>query len=44
MEIRIDFFEEEEVILDCWNKYRLDNIKLDVKGLMKGVVKYMVKK
>lgn len=44
METKTDSSEEEEVIPDRRNKYRLDNIKLDVKGLMKGAAKHTVKK
>jgi hypothetical protein len=36
VDTRTDSSEEEEVIPDRRNKYRLDNIKLDVKGLMKS--------
>ncbi|XP_019923445.3 uncharacterized protein [Magallana gigas] len=44
VETKTDSSEEEEVIPDRRNKYRLDNIKLDVKGLMKGAAKHTVKK
>ncbi|XP_061195425.1 uncharacterized protein LOC133203675 isoform X2 [Saccostrea echinata] len=43
VETKTDSSEEEEVIPDRRNKYRLDNIKLDVKGLMKSA-KPVVKK
>lgn len=36
VETKTDSSDEEEVIPDRRNKYRLDNIKLDVKGLMKS--------
>nr|XP_022297793.1 uncharacterized protein LOC111107104 isoform X3 [Crassostrea virginica] len=42
-EVKTDSSDEEEVIPDHRNKYRLDNIKIDVKGLMKGA-RHTVKK